>query len=229
MAPQVSNATSDSVRAAVPPRRPLTAGTRVANQRSEFKQEMANYTSGAAAARAANPEVGPMKYDAATAWDKLQKRTPHCPFSSVPRLGILSPAEADAADAAAKATTPRGRNAQPAAPLDPHEARKRPQSARCAHRPGKGHWLDGIATGSTIVGHYNRFTSQIPGVSAYDIRRASDANRLHVKRCVFGTAGRFPGDKRVAAMPDSPRSASKSPRASRTASPRAPLPPKAPA
>lgn len=229
-APRVVDATSDNVRQAVPPRRPLTAGGRVANQRTEFKREMANYTAGAAAVRAENPEVGPMKYEAAAAIDRLKKRTPSCPFSSTSRLGILSPAEADAAaEAAAGPSSARGsrRTASSSAAADPNENRKRPQSARCAHRPGRGHWLDGVATGSTITGHYNRFLSQVPGVAAYDIRTAAEKNRLHVTRCVFGTAGRFPGDKRV--VPDASRTASKSPRGHRNASPRAPLPPKPPA
>jgi hypothetical protein len=195
---------SSAVASRLGPRRPLTAGARLLNPRSEFKAEMSNFAAGSAAAKATNAQVGPLKYDAEKSWRKTLPATPGCPFTSTPRLGIVAGHVADqqlaSTLAAEKATAEATGDTTP---------RRRPLSARVSHVPGKGHWLDGMATGATIVGHYNRFLAQGPGAAAYDIRKSHDFCRSHTARTVFGTAGRFPGDRGVREGPPSPRNDAK--------------------
>jgi hypothetical protein len=169
--------------ATLQPRRPLTAGSRVSNSTRELIDEMHIAGASAAALRESNPAVGPLAYRSEKAWESTQPNSPRAAFSSAPRLSILPlnlPAPSNGADGS-----------------------KRVKTSRCAHQPGRGHWLDGMATGGTIVGCYSRFLTVNPGVATYDVVKASENIRLRIPHATFGTASRFPGGPKVKA-PEQP-------------------------
>lgn len=185
------------------PPRPMTAGRRIGNRPQDMKAESDQYQRALAQILAVNTEVGPSSYDAQTSYKRCTiPAPPRCSFSSSSRLSILSDKEVTEMNETQLREVP----ALQLQGLQPNRAR--PLSARIAHRPGRGHWLDGMATGTTIPGVYNRFLSLIPGVAAYDIGSAKEAITVHSPRCSFGTASRFPGGSRVAGPP--PRHATRS-------------------
>jgi hypothetical protein len=154
----------------------------------------------AAAAKAMNPKTGPLAYESEKSWRMTLPHTPGCAFGSTRRLGILTSDEVENQVQKHHQAAAHTAGAKP----------RRPLSARLVHTAGRGHWIDGMATGATIVGHYNRFSTQVPGVAAYDIARSMTFRLPHAQRCVMGTAARFPGDK-----PVGPRDGSVSPRAAK--------------
>lgn len=151
------------------------------------------------------PNIGPGSYNAAEASDSLKSHVFAARVPRETRLGLVlkSPQEVEAdTERLAKIRSRSGaRNATSPAAEDAAggvETPRRPQTARTKYVAGGGHWCDGMATGTSIVGCYNRFRVAGPGVAKYNIAAAAEFIRPHTTRACFGTGGRFPGEKAIA-------------------------------
>lgn len=163
----------------------------------------------------ANPETGPGKYNVAAAYERFIARRASCPrLSCGYRFGRLPD---EAGKASPTASSPRGglQSSQPTT----SSPQRRPMSARVRHIPGRGHWLDGLASGSSFLGVYNRFLAAVPGVAAYDVAAASTTVLPHSPRATMGTAPRFPGDAKIASSAVAPSASSARPLSARVARP----------
>ena len=140
-------------------------------------------------------KIGPAKYDIVPATKLTRPSSASYGFGTSPRLGYVLQATKDpnsmfAAQKRSKDESPDGRKSS-------KPEFNRPKSARVVLVSGRGHWIDGMAKGTTITGVYNRFRVQIPGVAKYDIAQASEKIRPHSARASFGTGARFPGQKPI--------------------------------
>jgi hypothetical protein len=178
---------------------PVYHGTPVAlvNRRYEDRLAMhcADRFMAPPADRAGN--LGPLKYNIEPAQKWIRPGSASCKIGTELRLGYVlvadkSKAESSAAgQGAAAATAAAGGAAGTSGDI------KSPRSWRLVGLPGRGHWMDGIATGTTIPGVYNRFRVQIPGAAAYNVAKADATTRPHSARASFGTSPRFPWEKAI--------------------------------